>query len=56
MQLRSRDLNTGLWLADGAPSPHEVAGVHQVLLDVALGVFQGGPHPPAVPNLAAELN
>ena len=42
--------------SDWRPSPHEVAGVHQVLLDVALGVVQGGAHPVAVPDLTAELH
>ena len=40
----------------GQASPHEVAGVHQVLLDVDLGVVQLGAHPVAVPDLAAELH
>ena len=43
-------------MAGPQSSPHEVASVHQVLLDVALGVVQGGPHPTAVPDLAAELH
>ena len=35
---------------------HEVARVHQVLLDVALGVVQGVAHPAAFSDLAAEIH